>query len=125
MPTDQPPPVVDRRHHQRQAGSDFPRNNTKYQAPDGITVAGRPARLVDWSFGGLGLQLERPDHFEVNTEVELRVYDLAQESWESLSAQIRRIEADGTLGLAFEDDGENNVRILLRLLNNRLIHIMS
>ncbi len=117
MSSSQTPAAPDRRRHRRKTGSDGEAGC--------LTVAGLPAKLVDWSFGGLGLSVEQPNRLAVNEAVELRIFDQEQESWEALNGHIRRIEADGTLGVAFDDDGENTVRVLLRLLNNRLIHIMS
>ena len=57
--------------------------------------------------------------------MELRIYDPAQEAWDSLTGRIRRVDSNGTLGITFADDGENTVRILIHLLSNRLARTLS
>ena len=109
--------VSERRRHQRKGGD--------ADEQDYFTVAGLPAQLVDWSFGGLGVAIRSQRGFSIAEAVELRIYDCDQETWETLTGQIRRIDANGTLGIAFPDDGENTVRVLLHLLSNRLARTLS
>jgi len=102
----------DRRQHQRRSrdgdgGSFF--------------VGGLPARLVDWSFGGLGVRLDAPGRFDVASEVDIRLRDRETGTWETLTGLIRRIDPTGVVGIAFADDGETTVRVLLRLLGNRMM----
>ncbi len=84
-------PQHDRRRHQRKGGDLGDRGY--------FTVGGLPAQLSDWSFGDLGVALGQPAQFGVDDVVELRIYNPAQECWDTLSGQIRRVEADGTLGI--------------------------
>ena len=98
-----------RRRHDRQAAS-F----------DCLVVAGRPATLVDWSFGGLALRLEDPTDLAVSEDVSMSVFDPATGNWEVLTGRVRRIDdGSGTVGISFADDGEASVRILIRLLGSR------
>ena len=108
---------TDRRRHQRKAGDV---GDARY-----FMVAGLPARLVDWSFGGLGVTVAERVSFEIGEAVELRIYDPSQEIWETLNGHVRRIQYDGTIGITFADDGENTVRILIHLLSNRLARTLS
>ncbi len=85
-----------------------------------FVVAGKPARLVDWSFGGLALRMDEPADFVVAEEVDIRVFDADVGVWESLQGHIRRIDAKGVVGVALADDGEASVRILLRLFGHRM-----
>ncbi len=117
MPSSLSSTVSERRRHQRKAGDGGDRGY--------FTVAGLPAKLVDWSFGGIGVAFDEPIRFGVDETVELRIYDPGQEIWESLDGHVRRVETDGTLGIAFADDGENTVRVLLHLLSNRLARTLS
>ena len=109
--------ALERRRHQRKTGDG---SDVGY-----FTVAGLPARLVDWSFGGIGVTIGERVRFTVEDAIELRVYDPGQECWETLEGRIRRIEPDGTLGISFADDGENTVRVLLHLLSNRIARTLS
>jgi hypothetical protein len=84
-----------------------------------FVVAGKPARLVDWSFGGLALRMEEPADISVSEDVDIRVFDAAGGVWEGLKGHVRRIDSQGVVGVAFADDGEASVRILLRLFGNR------
>ncbi|MEI6560215.1 MAG: PilZ domain-containing protein [Rhodospirillaceae bacterium] len=111
------PTARDRRRHPRKAGDD---GDLGY-----FMVAGRPAKLVDWSFGGIGVQIAGQIRFRVADTVELRIFDPERDTWESLNGLIRRVEHDGTLGITFADDGENTVRVLLHLLSNRLARTLS
>jgi len=99
---------VNRRRHDRQLG-------------DGgyFVVAGKPARLVDWSFGGLALRMDEPADLPVSEDVDIRVFDAAVGAWEPLKGHVRRVDQKGVVGVAFADDGEASVRILLRLFGNR------
>ncbi len=85
-----------------------------------FVVAGKPARLVDWSFGGLALRMDEPVDFTVSEDVDIRIFDAAVGMWEALTGHVRRIDSRGLVGVAFADDGEASVRILLRLFGNRI-----
>lgn len=84
-------------------------------------VSGQPASLVDWSFGGLGVRFDDPVDFEISREVDIRVHDRKTDSWEVLNGTVRRIEPTGVVGIEFSDEGEATVRVLLRVLGNRLM----
>lgn len=103
-----PSAQTNRRRHDRQSGSD-----------DGFVVAGRPATLVDWSFGGLALRLDEPPELALAEEISVSVFDRGTGAWEVLTGQVRRIDPAGTVGVSFADDGEASVRLLIRLLGNR------
>ena len=111
------PLASDRRRFQRKAGDEGDKGY--------FLVAGHPARLVDWSFGGIGVVFDGSLSLGLGDEVELRIYDPAQEAWDSLTGRIRRVDSNGTLGITFADDGENTVRILIHLLSNRLARTLS
>jgi len=104
------PSPSDRRQHQRLSAD----NAT-------FIVAGLPAALVDWSFGGLGVQFDDPFDFEISQEVDIRVLDRRADTWEVLKGAVRRIEPAGVVGIEFSDEGEATVRVLLRVLGNRLM----
>lgn len=116
MSSAQPSMAGDRRRYQRKAGGD----DQGY-----FLVAGMPAKLVDWSFGGIGVLPGESLGLGAGDAVELRIYDPGQEIWETLPGLIRRVDSDGSLGIAFADDGENTVRILIHLLSNRLARTLS
>ena len=109
--------TLDRRRHQRKSSGD---GDEGY-----FMVAGQPAKLVDWSFGGIGVAVDEPLRFSTGDQVELRLYDPGQEGWEALDGEVRRVHHNGTLGISFADDGETTVRVLLRLLSNRLARTLS
>ena len=102
----------DRRQYQRlsQGGGD-----------GSFFVGGLPARLVDWSFGGLGVRFDAPARFPMESEVDIRLRDRETGAWETLTGLIRRTDPTGVVGIAFADDGETTVRVLLRLLGNRML----
>lgn len=87
-----------------------------------LTVSGRPARLVDWSFGGIGVRLDGGvDGFDPGEPVEIRVRRRATDRWETLRGQVARVDApESLLGMALDDDGSGSVRVLIELLATRL-----
>ena len=85
-----------------------------------FVVAGKPARLVDWSFGGLALRMEEPADFAISEEIDIRVHDAEVDAWETLQGHVRRVDSKGVVGVAFADDGEASVRILLKLFGSRM-----
>lgn len=101
---------AERRQHRRQENSDT-----------AFIVAGKPAALVDWSFGGLGVRFDPPCELDVAQEVNIRVLDRRSDSWDELKGSVRRVDPSGLVGIEFADEGEATVRVLLRVLGNRLM----
>lgn len=101
----------ERRRHQRHAG------DRRY-----LEVAGRPARLLDWSFNGLGVQLDAETvDIAAGAKVQLRILRKDETTWATLEATIRRIEVqDRIVGIELVGDDEQAVSILLELLGRRL-----
>ncbi len=101
----------ERRRHLRHAG------DRRY-----LEVAGHPARLLDWSFSGLGAELEGGvADLAVGQAVELRTLRKDEVTWATLSATIRRIEPDAAIvGVELVGDNDQAMAILLELLGHRL-----
>lgn len=96
-----------------------PRNPTE---PIFLMVAGCPARLLDWSFGGLRV---RPEHdgcgFATGQRVDITVLRSDGHSWARLPVTIRHIDTDdgGALGVMLVDR-LTAFPLLLELFNHSL-----
>lgn len=101
----------ERRRHQRHAG------DSRY-----LEVAGEPARLLDWSFSGLGAQLDSGvDRIALGQSVELRILRKDEVTWATLNAEVRRLEPEaGIVGTELVGDNDQAMSILLELLGRRL-----
>lgn len=96
-----------------------PRNPTE---PIYLMVAGRPARLLDWSFGGLRVRPEGGgDGFNVGQRVDVTVLRPDGHSWARLPVTIRHIAHDegGALGVMLVDR-LSAFPLLLELFNHSL-----
>lgn len=96
-----------------------PRNPT---APIYLMVAGRPGRLLDWSFGGLRIKPEDGGvGFIIGQRVDVTVLRPDGRSWARLPVTIRHIDhlAGGTLGVMLVDR-LSAFPLLLELFNHSL-----
>ncbi|MDG5497982.1 PilZ domain-containing protein [Niveispirillum sp. BGYR6] len=87
-----------------------------------LMVAGYPARLLDWSFGGLRVRLELPaSGLLVGMAVDITVLRADGGSWSHLPATIRHLGncKDGSIGLELLDR-PHAFPILLELLNDSI-----
>lgn len=87
-----------------------------------LMVAGRPARLLDWSFGGLRVRAEEGAMgFVVGQRVDVTVLRPDGHSWARLPVIIRHIDHDdhGALGVMLVDR-LSAFPLLLELFNHSL-----
>ncbi len=87
-----------------------------------LMVAGRPARLLDWSFGGLRVRPEDGGGgFIVGQRVDVTVLRPDGHSWARLPVTIRHVDSDdgGALGMMLVDR-LSAFPLLLELFNHSL-----
>ncbi len=102
------------------ANDDRRKNNRQPGQHGYLEICGHQAVLVDWSFGGLGVRFGCPVELVVAQEVDIFIFDPGPDHWEALPGIVRRIDADGIVGIEFKDTDQRVIGILLRLLGNRL-----
>ena len=90
-----------------------------------LRVGGRDAVLVDWSFGGLGLRVDSGIGLEVSEQIAVEIHDPVGALWEALGVVVRRIEADGVVGVEFQEDDANVERVVIRLLRSSLADVKN
>ncbi len=97
----------ERRQHERLAGEDYP-----------LRVGRAPARLLDWSAGGLGVRLrDGVAGFVVGATVPVSIPSDATFAVAVFRARVQRMDAAAdTLGLAFLEEGADAVRLLTALM---------
>lgn len=102
--------IQDRRQHPRHCGGG------SYLMINDIA-----AKLVDWSFGGIGVSIEDTKTFVVEQPVSINIFDRERNSWETLAGVVCRVEEiDKIIGIRLDEDDEQAIRLLLSLLGNRL-----
>ncbi|OYQ35581.1 hypothetical protein CHU95_07610 [Niveispirillum lacus] len=87
-----------------------------------LMVAGRPARLLDWSFGGMRVRPEdQGGGFVVGQRVDVTVLRPDGHSWTRLPVTIRHVDHDdgGALGVMLVDR-LSAFPLLLELFNHSL-----
>ena len=87
-----------------------------------LLVGGCPARLIDWSFEGIGAQLADAGSLpDPGQAVEVKILHRDADGWTDLEATVQSVDADGrTLELGFTDRSERAAAALLSLLARRL-----
>ena len=90
-----------------------------------LRVGGRDAVLVDWSFGGLGLRVDSGVGLEVSQQIAVEIHDPVGELWEALEVVVRRIEAEGIVGVEFREEDANVERVVIRLLRSSLADVKN
>lgn len=95
-----------------------------------LRVAGRPAHLVDWSFGGIGVMMEAGaassetdaagTPLTTRTAVEVDIPDRDGRDWSHLRGVVQRVESSGLVGIAFPEDDSAPTALLVRLMDFRL-----
>ncbi len=105
------PAAAERRQHPRHPG------NLSY-----LQLDGRPARLIDWSFGGIGVKVEDgADMPAVEQNVEIRIFAREAGEWRTVKGRVQRADAtERAVGVVFTDEGQSSVRLLIDLLGFRL-----
>ena len=102
------------------ANDDRRKNPRQSCRHDYLQVEDRDARLVDWSFGGLGIRFDDAVDMEPGEEIDIRLFDPVADGWETLRGVVRWVEADGKVGVEFRQTDQHAITILLRLLGSRL-----
>lgn len=104
---------LDRRIHPRVHGPHF------Y-----LLMDGQPARLVDWSFGGLGVRTEfGTAGLELGSRASLLILRNDGETWTTLHSIVRRVEPDLNLvGVELEDALEG-FPVMMELFHHKLTEI--
>ena len=90
-----------------------------------LRVSGRDVSLVDWSFGGLGLRFDHPETMKVSDEIEVDIFDPVGGGWETLGVVVRRLEADGIVGVEFKAGDPNVESAVIRLLHTSLADVKN
>ncbi len=104
--------------------NDDRRKNPRHFSDSGyLQVNGQQALLIDWSFGGIGVQFESQIEFEISSDVEIMILDKSTDQWELLTGVVKWVEQDRKVGIEFSDTDQRLVGILLRLLGNRLAEL--
>jgi hypothetical protein len=86
-----------------------------------LMVAGHPARLLDWSFGGLRVRSEDGGDFDIGQRIDITILRPDGHSWARLPATVRYTEgaAGNTLGVMLVDR-LSAFPLLLELFNHSL-----
>ncbi len=104
---------TDRRVHPRVSGPHF------Y-----LLVDGQPARLVDWSFGGLGVRMEfGTGDLAPGSRVSLLILRNDGETWTTLRSIVRRVEpGENAVGVELEDAADG-FPVMMELFHHKLAEI--
>lgn len=104
-------PQTERRRHPRFDGDDHP-----------LRLGRRSGQLVDWSAGGVAVRVrEGTDGYGLGAPVTVSVPGNHTRAVAVFGGRIQWIDpASGLVGVAFVDDGESAVRLLIELVGAML-----
>lgn len=85
-----------------------------------LRIGGHDARLVDWSFGGIGAELDTPGALVPGTDTAVSIRDRETDTWVDVPGIVRWIDGPW-IGIEFLPDAPNLSQSLLKLLRHRLM----